>query len=72
MDHFEEDHSAIGASANNGAALCTIVNIDGSFSRRLGAQLAINPDGSIVGSLSDGCLAHLIHERGNSGLTGMA
>lgn len=38
------------------AALCTIVGIDGSFSRRLGAQLAVGPDGGTVGSLSDGCL----------------
>ena len=36
--------------------LCTIVNIEGSFSRRLGAQLAVHPDGSVTGSLSDGCL----------------
>lgn len=36
--------------------LCTIVGIEGSFSRRLGAQLAIRADGGIVGSLADGCL----------------
>lgn len=37
-------------------ALCTLVGIEGSFSRRLGAQIAIARDGSTVGSLSDGCL----------------
>lgn len=36
--------------------LCTIVGIEGSFSRRLGAQLAVHRDGQIVGSLADGCL----------------
>lgn len=36
--------------------LCTIVGIEGSFSRRLGAQLAVGADGAITGSLADGCL----------------
>ena len=36
--------------------LCTIVGIEGSFSRRLGAQLAVHKDGAITGSLADGCL----------------
>ena len=36
--------------------LCTIVNIEGSFSRRLGAQLAVHDDGRVTGSLADGCL----------------
>jgi xanthine dehydrogenase accessory factor len=36
--------------------LCTIVGIEGSFSRRLGAQLAVAPGGTITGSLADGCL----------------
>lgn len=36
--------------------MCTIVEIDGSFSRRLGAQLAVAPDGTVTGSLADGCL----------------
>lgn len=36
--------------------LCTIVGIEGSFSRRLGAQLAVRGDATIVGSLADGCL----------------
>ncbi len=36
--------------------LCTVVGIEGSFSRRVGAQLAVHPDGTITGSLADGCL----------------
>lgn len=55
----DDDQAALRfAAAHPGAALCTIVGIDGSFSRRLGAQLAIGPDGSLAGSLADGCLEH--------------
>lgn len=43
-------------AASQGWALCTIVAIEGSFSRRLGAQLAISELGEVVGSLADGCL----------------
>lgn len=58
-----EDSAAIRAVAREGGALCTIVNIDGSYSRRLGAQLAILPDGALVGSLADGCLeAQLVQD----------
>ncbi|MDG5748935.1 XdhC family protein [Qipengyuania sp. XHP0207] len=52
----DEDHLALAAACQPGVGLCTIVNIDGSFSRRLGAQLAVLPDGSTVGDLADGCL----------------
>jgi len=55
----DEDQAALRfAAAASGAALCTIAGIDGSFSRRLGAQLAIGPDGALAGSLADGCLEH--------------
>ncbi|MBW3167341.1 XdhC family protein [Qipengyuania flava] len=50
------DHAALSAACEPGVGLCTIVGIEGSFSRKVGAQLAILPDGSTVGSLSDGCL----------------
>ncbi|MEC7533929.1 MAG: XdhC family protein, partial [Pseudomonadota bacterium] len=50
------DHAALSAACEPGVGLCTIVGIEDSFSRKLGAQLAILPDGSTVGSLSDGCL----------------
>lgn len=50
------DQAALLAASRGGMALCTLVGIEGSFSRRLGAQIAIAPDGSTVGSLSDGCL----------------
>lgn len=50
------DQAALRAALEPGVGLCTIVGIEGSFSRRLGAQLAVRPDGSIAGSLADGCL----------------
>jgi xanthine dehydrogenase accessory factor len=50
----EEDQAALRFAAAHGTALCTIVGFDGSFSRRLGAQLAIQFDGRTVGSLADG------------------
>lgn len=50
------DQSALLASAAEEMALCTLVGIEGSFSRRIGAQIAIALDGQTVGSLSDGCL----------------
>ena len=50
------DHAALAAACEAGVGLCTIVGIEGSFSRRIGAQLAVLPDGSTIGSLSDGCL----------------
>jgi len=50
------DQAALRAACEPGVGLCTIVGIDGSFSRRLGAQLAVRPDGTIAGSLADGCL----------------
>jgi len=51
----DSDGAALRAAAV-GAALCTIVDIQGSFSRRVGAQLAVGGDGRIAGDLADGCL----------------
>ncbi|MCT2557487.1 XdhC family protein [Tsuneonella sp. YG55] len=56
LDDFDEDQRALAAARRPGTGLCTIVGIDGAFSRRLGAQLAVLPGGEVVGSLSDGCL----------------
>ena len=52
----DEDHLALAAACQPEVGLCTIVGIEGSFSRRLGAQLAVLPDGSTIGDLADGCL----------------
>jgi xanthine dehydrogenase accessory factor len=51
-----DDRAALRAACEPGVGLCTIVGIEGSFSRRLGAQLAVHADGTITGSLADGCL----------------
>jgi xanthine dehydrogenase accessory factor len=57
------DNAALTAAADGDCALCTIVGIEGSFSRQLGAQLAIRRDGTVIGSLADGCLeAQLVAE----------
>lgn len=55
-DGIALDHAALVAAAQGDAALCTVVRIDGGFSRRVGAQLAVRRDGSVVGSLADNCL----------------
>ena len=56
MHSWDDDSEALFACAEHGGALCTVTAIDGSWSRRLGAQLAVLPDGTTRGSLSDGCL----------------
>ena len=53
---FADDRSALRAACEPGVGLCTVIGIEGSFSRRVGAQLAVGPDGTITGSLADGCL----------------
>lgn len=53
---WADDRAALRAACEPGVGLCTIVGIEGSFSRRLGAQLAVHPGGAITGSLADGCL----------------
>ncbi|WP_298195899.1 XdhC family protein, partial [Novosphingobium sp.] len=50
------DHAVLAAALEPGAVLCTLVGIEGGFSRRLGAQLVVGADGTLTGSLSDGCL----------------
>lgn len=53
---LDQDHAALAAACEPGVALCTVVGIEGSFSRRIGAQLAVLPSGDVVGNLADGCL----------------
>ena len=52
----DADQAAMRLAASCSAALCTIVGIEGSFSRRLGVQIAIANDGTVSGSLAAGCL----------------
>ncbi|WP_296023393.1 XdhC family protein [uncultured Altererythrobacter sp.] len=51
--------------------MCTIVNIEGSFSRRLGAQLAVGWHGDMVGSLADGCLEQQLRREAERARTGL-
>ena len=68
---IHSDNAALRRAAAGDAALCTITDIDGSFSRRLGAQLAVGPDGRIVGSMADGCLeSALAHQAGEAAAEG--
>lgn len=53
---MSSDHAALVHAARTPAILCTIVGIDGSFSRRCGAQLAVGRDGTLVGDMADNCL----------------
>ena len=53
---WANDRAALRAACEPGVGLCTVVGIEGSFSRRLGAQLSVHPDGTITGNLADGCL----------------
>jgi xanthine dehydrogenase accessory factor len=64
---FDDDLAALLAVAEHGGALCTVVGIDGSWSRRLGAQLAVLPDGRMVGSLADGCLERALAHQAQEG-----
>ena len=50
------DHDALRHAAEHDAALCTIVSIEGSFSRRVGAQLAVGRDDATAGDMADNCL----------------
>ncbi len=56
--NLDGDHAALAAACEPGTGLCTVVAIEGSFSRRRGAQLAVRADGSLAGSLADTCLEH--------------
>lgn len=64
---FDDDHAALAAVAHHGGALCSVVGIDGSWSRRWGAQLAVLPDGTMVGSLADGCLEAALRREAQAG-----
>lgn len=50
------DHAALNLIAEQGGNLCTLVGIDGIWSRRIGAQIAFAPDGTTAGDLTDHCL----------------
>jgi xanthine dehydrogenase accessory factor len=55
---FSEKHDAhaLATALEDGAALCTLIAVDGAFSRAVGAQVAVRADGSIAGNMTGGCL----------------
>ncbi|WP_161792382.1 XdhC family protein [Croceibacterium mercuriale] len=68
----DDDRAALRAACQDDVGLCTIVGIAGSYSRRLGAQLAVSADGQMTGSLADGCLERqLVSELQQLGGVGM-
>lgn len=50
------DLAPLALAAQGGAALCTLIGIEGSFSRGLGAQFAVGADGRRAGDMTGGCL----------------
>ena len=67
------DTDALRAAANEGAVLCTLVGVEGGFSRSIGAQFAVRPDGSTVGDMTGGCLeSALVAEAQDACATGRA
>jgi len=54
--------------AGRQVALATLVNIDGSSPRAVGAQMAISADGRSVGSISSGCLERAIVEKAQAAI----
>ena len=53
---MSSDHHALRLAATGGAALCTLIGIEGSFSRRIGAQIAVSMNGQVAGEMADNCL----------------
>ncbi len=52
----DPDHAALNAALAPSAALCTLVAVEGGFSRAPGAQLVVRADGSTAGDMTGGCL----------------
>ena len=55
-------------AAGRPAAIVTLVAIDGSSPRALGAQMAVAADGRYVGSISSGCLERAIVEEARAAM----
>ncbi len=52
----KNDAYALAVALESGAALCTLIEVEGAFSRAVGAQVAVRADGSVAGNMSGGCL----------------
>ena len=58
------DLDAWRAGENKSIALATVIQTWGSSPRRVGAKMAITPDGKITGSVSGGCVEGAVFEEG--------
>jgi xanthine/CO dehydrogenase XdhC/CoxF family maturation factor len=56
MTELERLAAALAAPAGGSAVLATLVGVEGSAFRGIGARLLLLPDGSAVGAISGGCL----------------
>lgn len=50
------DSAALEAATSRDVALCTLVKIDGGFSRSVGAQMAVHGEIAVAGDMTGGCL----------------
>src|SRR3546814_2636687 len=67
------DIAALELIASEGGALCTLMHIEGSYSREVGSHLAISRSGSVAGNLADGCLeAELANQSAQAAIEGCA
>lgn len=67
MKHWQETSRIVErvralVKSGSGAALATVVKIEGSAYRRPGAKFLIEADGDTVGSVSGGCLEADVRE----------
>jgi xanthine dehydrogenase accessory factor len=56
MTRVDPDHAALIAALDEGSTLCTLVAVDGAFSRAPGAQLTVRANGLVAGDMTGGCL----------------
>jgi xanthine dehydrogenase accessory factor len=49
-------HPVLEAALQDSAVLCTLISVEGGFSRAPGAQLCVLPDDSVIGDMTGGCL----------------
>lgn len=61
------DAAALEAAAH-GATLCTLVNVDGAFSRSVGAQMAVQGGKVIAGDMTGDCLEEALVSEANAAL----
>jgi xanthine dehydrogenase accessory factor len=65
------DLPVLEAILSGDAVLCTLISVEGGFSRSVGAQIAITKDGRCIGDMTGGCLeSALINDAAEVRATG--